>query len=238
MNACPTASAFIFDLDGTLVDSAPDIAASVAHALQTIGFEAPSLARIRSFIGNGADRLIHRSLTDDINGTADDVLFNRAAKLFFRHYEDNVCCRSIVYASVTETLTALRNRGHLLACVTNKPTRFTDPLLKQLGLDQFFPITLSGDSLEAKKPAPDQLLFVAEHFKIAPQQCVMIGDTITDIVAAENANMSSIYVSYGYGDISDIDLRHPLAVVDSLDQIIDLLNAVPDARKGSLVLPA
>lgn len=227
MNGWLEGPALIFDLDGTLVDSAPDIAASVAYALQHIGHQAPSLAKVRSYIGNGAVRLIHRSLTSDVNGIADDALFNEASTYFFEHYETNICDRSIPYHGVTETLIELRDRGYLLACVTNKPTRFTVPLLAQLGLDQFFSLILSGDSLDAKKPSPDQLLYVANHFEIAPQQCVMVGDTVTDVLAAKNADMPAIYVTYGYGDISDVESFDPLALVDSFGEIVDLLNATP-----------
>jgi phosphoglycolate phosphatase len=227
-------SVVIFDLDGTLVDSAIDLAASVRYALKQIGRPAPGLARIRSYIGNGADRLIHRSLTCDVDGIADDALFESANRHFFEHYKNNVCCRSQAYPRVRETLTTLKNRGHFLACVTNKPAEFAQPLLEKLGLDRYFSVSLSGDSLEAKKPAPDQLLHVADRCAIAPQNCTMVGDTVTDIVAAKSASMPVICVSYGYGDIADIVTHNPSAIIDSIDQIVDLVaNGRSRAVSGS-----
>ena len=232
MNAGHGGSAIIFDLDGTLVDSAPDIAASVAHALQLVGHQSPSLAQIRSYIGNGADRLIHRSLTNASDGVADDALFNEARVHFFEHYENHICRHSTIYVDVWATLLELCDRGYRLACVTNKPTRFTEPLLRALGLDRFFPLVLSGDTLDAKKPAPDQLLDVAEYYAIAPQLCTMVGDTATDVLAAKNADMPVIFVTYGYGDIAAIDLHEPLAVVDSMGEIVNALASASSDRVG------
>lgn len=223
MNGRGEGSAIIFDLDGTLVDSAPDIAASVRHALNRIGRQAPSLARIRAYIGNGAERLIHRSLTGDIDGIADSRLFDSASTHFFAHYAENVCCRCEPYPKVIDTLRTLIGRGYRLACVTNKPARFTQPLLEKLGLDRFFSITLSGDSLETKKPSPEQLLAVAQRCGIAPQYCTMVGDTVTDVLAARNANMPIICVNYGYGDIAEMVMHNPFAVVETIDQIINLV---------------
>jgi phosphoglycolate phosphatase len=229
MSACVDGAAVIFDLDGTLVDSAPDIAASVTHALQHIGIQSPPLARIKSYIGNGANRLIHRSLTGDVDGIAEDILFESASYYFFDHYEKNICSRSTPYPGVVETLGALLDRGYVLACVTNKPARFTDPLLEQLELDRFFSVTISGDSLDRKKPFPDQLLYVARHCEISPQKCVMVGDTATDVIAAKDANMSVVFVSYGYGDLSDIVSHNPMAIIDSFDEIVGVLTVEPSA---------
>ena len=232
MNTCLGGSAIIFYLDGTLVDSAPDIAASVAYALHLVGQQTPSLAKIQSYIGNGADRLIHRSLTNAADGVADYALFSEVRTHFFEHYENNICRHSIPYVGVTETLIELCDHDYQLACVTNKPTRFTDPLLRQLELDRFFPVVLSGDTLDAKKPAPDQLLYVAYRYEIAPQRCVMVGDTGTDVLAAKNADMSAIFATYGYGDVGEIDVREPLAIVDSFSEIVNILANISSDAVG------
>jgi len=217
-------SAVIFDLDGTLVDSAPDITASIGHALNNVGQPALSLERVRDYIGNGAERLIHRSLTGDPDGVADSELFDTVSTDFFEHYANNVCCTSELYAGVVPTLTRLAQQGYFLACVTNKPSRFTQPLLEKLGIDTFFSITLSGDSLPAKKPSPVQLLYVADRWGITPADCVMVGDSVTDLLAAQNANMPVICVSYGYGDLPDIVAHGPSVIIDSIDQIVDALS--------------
>ncbi|MDA0821905.1 MAG: phosphoglycolate phosphatase [Proteobacteria bacterium] len=223
MNPEPNGALVIFDLDGTLVDSAPDLVASITFALTLVNIDVPSVAAMTSYIGNGAGRLVHRCLTNSFDGIADEKLFDRASRSFFDHYSTNVCAKSAVYPQVTSTLTELKNCGYRLACVTNKPARFTEPLLAQIGLSEFFSITLSGDSLEKKKPAPDQLLHAAKWFDIAPECCTMVGDTVTDIEAARRANMQVISVSYGYGSRSELLALGPDAIVDSIDQIVDII---------------
>jgi phosphoglycolate phosphatase len=213
----------IFDLDGTLVDSAPDLAASVAHALAHLNQPVPNIAQIRGYIGNGAGRLIHRSLTGEKDGVADDSLFKSAQDLFFKHYADNICERSRPYPGVIETLTTLKNSGYKLACVTNKPERFTQSLLRALNLEMFFSQVLSGDSLQRKKPEPDQLLHVAKHCDVAPKNCTMVGDTATDARAAINAQIPVICVSYGYGNISEMAALGPVAIVDSMAEVEALI---------------
>ena len=223
MNVQPRDAAVIFDLDGTLVNSAPDITASMAFALETLGHHVPSESLMTSFIGNGAGRLIHRSITGRWDGTAEPERFAPVSKLFFSHYADNVCERSSVYPDVRSTLEELKDMGFHLACVTNKPTQFTEPLLAALDLDGYFSVTLSGDSLAHKKPAPDQLLHATATCGVAPQNSTMIGDTVTDIQAGRNANMAVIAVSYGYGDKGDMAAHEPLAIVDSIDQIVEII---------------
>jgi phosphoglycolate phosphatase len=230
MNAPAGGTAVLFDLDGTLVDSAPDIAASVDYALGRLGLRAPDTDRIRTYIGDGAARLMHRCLTDDIDGVADGSLFDSASAHFLAHYAANVCRLSATYPRVVETLTTLTGRGYALACVTNKPARFTRPLLEALRLDRFFPVTMSGDSLAAKKPAPDQLLYAADRCGVPPSSCTMVGDTATDLLAAKRAEMPAICVSYGYGDMSDILGNGPSAIVDSIEHIVDLLPQGATAR--------
>ena len=209
----PRTAAVLFDLDGTLVDSAPDIASSIEFALNELGQRVPSESLITSYIGNGAGRLIHRSLTGNWDGIADPELFAQTSKLFFKRYAANVCQRSTIYPGVANTLEELKVNGFHLACVTNKPAEFTEPLLTKLGLKDYFSVTMSGDSLATKKPAPDQLLHVTSTFGVAPQNSIMIGDTVTDILAARNANMPAICVSYGYGDQTDIADHSPFAIV-------------------------
>lgn len=224
MNSRYTKAVFL-DLDGTLVDSAPDLAASVSYALTEIGIEPPDLDEVKSYVGGGAAKLIHRALTRSKDGIAEDALFESASAIFFSHYAANVCERSKLYPGVVETLERLRTLGFGLACVTNKPHRFTVPLLETLGLDSFFTLCLSGDSLAKKKPEPDQLLNAAHHFDLASAQCTMVGDASPDILAARNAGMVAIAVSYGYGDMEAMKALRPLAFVDRIDQIIEHLPA-------------
>lgn len=218
-----TTRAVLLDLDGTLVDSAPDLATSINYALSLIGKEAVDDDTVRSFIGNGADRLIHRAITQDYDGEAPTESYLPARDAFLTHYADNVCQKSVLYPTVEETLDYLRTAGFHIACVTNKPHQFTRPLLEALNIDEYFSLTLSGDSLANKKPAPDQLLHAAEFYGLTAHQCLMVGDTNTDISAALNCNMPAIFVNYGYGKQTDIDARFSGSTISKLNEILDLL---------------
>jgi phosphoglycolate phosphatase len=208
-----------FDLDGTLVDSAPDLATSVNHALAIIDKPPIDDDTLRSYIGNGADRLIHRAISGDFHGTASEAEYSPARESFLAHYANNVCEKSQLYPTVIETLEILVSQEYELACITNKPAQFTSPLLESLEIHQFFALTLSGDTLAKKKPAPDQLLFAAEHFGRQPESCLMVGDTTTDISAALNCNAPSVYVTYGYGQTSDLDERFTGPHIDKLAEL-------------------
>lgn len=218
--------AVLFDLDGTLVDSAPDLADSVAHALTAVGMPVPTLDEVRAYIGEGAKKLIHRSLTRDPDGVADEALFREASELFFDHYAANLCVRSRLYPGVVATLNRLRQRGCPLACVTNKPARFTAPLLEALGLDGFFAVSVSGDSLPEKKPHPAPLQFAASALGMTAADCTMVGDTVTDIQAARNAGMPVIAVDYGYGDPEMLVRAAPDRLVRAFDELAGLLPAL------------
>ena len=128
----------IFDLDGTLVDSAPDIAISMNIMLQELGYPTHDLAQVRNWMGNGAGKLIKRALTGKMNGEPTKELFKRAQQIFFDVYEQNIHAESTLYEGVLEGLNILREQPYFIACVTNKPRRFTPPLLKAFNLKQYF----------------------------------------------------------------------------------------------------
>ena len=136
----------LFDLDGTLVDSAPDIANAADNALIQCGFAPRGAEAVRGYIGNGAERLIHRCLTGEMDGMADAESFARTYRAWQQCYSADLTTHTVVYPGVIETLSALRDAGFSLGCVTNKPERFTLPLLAQLDLARWFAVTLSGDS--------------------------------------------------------------------------------------------
>ena len=218
--------AVLFDLDGTLVDSAPDLTLSVGHALAGVGMPAPGLDEVRRYIGEGAQKLLHRSLTRDPDGVADEALFREASQLFFDHYAANVCVQSHLYPGVVATLERLRQRGCHFACVTNKPARYTAPLLEALGLAEYFTVSVSGDSLPRKKPDPAPLQFAATALGMATVDCTMVGDTVTDIAAARGAGMTVIAVDYGYGDPGALAAAAPDRLVSAFDELADFLPAV------------
>lgn len=216
--------AIFFDLDGTLVDSAADLATSVNHALTLIDKPNLSEAVIRSYIGNGADRLMHRAITGNYEGEASESLYIPARQAFLSHYANNVCEKSTLYPAVENVLEVLDQRGYQLACITNKPKQFTIPLLDYLDVSRYFPLILSGDSLSNKKPAPDQLQHAAEFFGVGPENCLMVGDTNTDIAAALNCDMAAVFVTYGYGEKADLDARFAGPHIDEIGELHNYIN--------------
>lgn len=209
----------IIDLDGTLIDTAPDIAASANDMLHELGMSTVDHETVATWIGNGASRLVKRALTGDMDGEPDPTLYERAYTLFFKHYAERVSRESRPYPGVPGALADLRDGGFQLACITNKPQAFTLPLLKDLGLRDYFELVVSGDSLPARKPDPLPLLHTCEQFGVTPGQGVLVGDSANDTRAARAAGMPVICVTYGYNQGIDIRDLEPDAVIDSLDEL-------------------
>ncbi|WP_017445903.1 phosphoglycolate phosphatase [Gayadomonas joobiniege] len=211
----------LFDLDGTLVDSAPDLANSVNATLIQLGREPFTTSKIRNWVGNGAKVLIERALSGQktISTTLDPQLADKALKLFLHHYSEHLAVDSALYPGVAETLSALKNKGYKLALVTNKPSAFISPLLKGLAIDDYFLANIGGDTLPQKKPAPEPLLHAADLLKQAPQNCVMVGDSKNDILAGKAAGMLTVAVTYGYNYGEDISLQQPDFCFDHFAQI-------------------
>jgi phosphoglycolate phosphatase len=215
------------DLDGTLVDSVPDLAYSVDKMMQVLLLPAHGEDKVRQWVGNGVEKLVHRALTNDLNGHADDELFAKAYPLFLDIYRQNTCKRSQLYAGINEGLAWLTAQDYTLACVTNKAAQFTEPLLKDLAISDYFGLIISGDTLPKKKPDPMPLWHIAEHFNINPCDALMVGDSQHDVKAARAAGFQVVCVSYGYNHGEDICLAQPDAVIDSLIEIKDLIISKP-----------
>ncbi len=158
-----------------------------------------------------------------LDGEPSDEDFARAYPLFLELYADNTSKRSHLYPGVREGLDGLRAAGFKLGCVTNKAARFTEPLLRDLGIRDLFGIVVSGDTLPQKKPDPAPLLHAAEFFGVAPQRALMIGDSVSDVKAARAAGFGIVCMSYGYNHGEDIRDSAPDAVIDSLDEIMPLV---------------
>lgn len=213
----------LVDLDGTLVDSAPDLTVCVDAVLARLDRPPCGETGVRRWVGNGVDRLLHRALTGDMDSTADADLFSRARKEFLRLYECHNGRHSRIYPGVVEGLDFLTGLGCRMGCVTNKPACFTEPLLHRFGLDRYFTLILSGDSLPARKPDPLPLRHAARYFDVAPGDSLLIGDSINDIRAARAAGFRIVCVSYGYNHGEDICHAGADAVVDSLAELAGLL---------------
>ncbi|WP_020397071.1 phosphoglycolate phosphatase [Thiolinea disciformis] len=215
--------AIVFDLDGTLVDSVPDLAYSVDAMLEQLGLPKRGEAAVRQWVGNGVQRLVERALTNNLDGIPDKALFKEAMPIFTEIYAENNARRSRVYAGVEQALQFVREAQLHCACVTNKAEQFTVPLLKDLGLFHYFEIVISGDSLPEKKPHPLPLLHIADHFGLLPKQCLMVGDSKSDVKAAREAGFNIVCTSYGYNHGEDIRKYKPDAVVDSLAELKNLI---------------
>lgn len=215
----------LIDLDGTLVDSVPDLTYCVDAMMARLGRPAPGEAAVRQWVGNGVERLVCRALTGTLDGEPDADDYARALPIFLDLYAENTAARSVLYPGVAEGLELLRARGYRLGCVTNKAARFTEPLLQAVGIRAAFELVISGDSLAEKKPSPVPLLHAAEHFAVAPSVALMLGDSVSDVKAARAAGFSVICVSYGYNHGQDIRTTQPDAVIDSLTELEGLLAA-------------
>ena len=189
----------LFDFDGTLIDSAPDLALAINHMLQTLGCDPFEESRVRGWVGNGARTLVERALRASFGEEAPlPVSLDEALETFMAFYAENLAVKTVTYPDVPEVLTQLSAEGFRMAIVTNKPHAFVEPILQSLGMDDLFELTVGGDSLPHKKPHPAPLLHACETLGIAPEKCVMVGDSKNDILAAKAAAMHCIGLGYGY----------------------------------------
>ncbi len=215
----------LIDVDGTLVDSVPDLAYCVDQMMLAIGQSAYGEEKVREWVGNGVERLVRRALIGKLDGEPEQALFEKAYPIFMDLYSDNTCKRSCLYPGVKEALDYLVASNVKLGCVTNKAAQFTIPLLKTLGIHDIFSIVISGDTLTKKKPDPLPLLHGAEFFNVKPENALMLGDSISDVKAARAAGFQIICMSYGYNHGVDIRESNPDAVVDSMIEIKTILEA-------------
>lgn len=215
----------IFDLDGTLIDSAPDLAVSVNYTLEKLGMGQYSHDTIRYWVGNGAKVLVKRALLGSVDTTpdVDEALFNKALNIFLEHYASHLAISTTLYPNVEPILQTLKTQGYRLVIVTNKPFDFVEPILKGLGISDLFEFYLGGDSLEEKKPSPLPLFYVCKKCGVLPNQALMVGDSKNDILSANSANMQSIGVSYGYNYGEPIESYNPSAIVDDFGEIMTLI---------------
>jgi phosphoglycolate phosphatase len=210
-------------VDGTLVDSVPDLAYCVDEMMKALGREPHGETKVRDWVGNGVERLTRRALIGQLDGEPSDEDFAKGYPIFLELYKDNTSKRSCLYPGVREGLDYMKSQGYRLGCVTNKDAQFTIPLLKGLGIYDEFGIVVSGDTLPVKKPDPQPLLHAAAHFGVGAEDSLMLGDSKSDVTAARNAGFQIVCMSYGYNHGEDIRNYHPDAVIDSMEELKTLL---------------
>jgi len=211
----------VFDLDGTLIDSAPDMHRAVNLMLAELGCAPLTLPDIRSMVGDGASALIARALAARHCVSADPA---KALDDFLAHYEADPTNVTRTFAGVAETLERLRSIGLTLAVCTNKPSRLTGMILERLGIDRYFARVVAGDSMPFRKPDPRALMEVVDGFGTAKEATLMVGDSEVDAATAHAASVPFALMTYGYhrGPIEDIS---SVATLDHFGELATLLHA-------------
>ncbi len=190
--------AVIIDLDGTMIDTAPDFLVAINRMRAELSLSPLDITTITNFVGKGSENLIHRVLAVDFDQEQIATHFDAAMAAYQRHYLAINGDYSKLYPNVIEGLEAMRSLGLRIACVTNKPVNFTTPLLVKKGLASYFEIVYGGDSFPRKKPDPMALLQVCADFDLSPAQVLAIGDSSNDAKAARAAGCPVLHVPYGY----------------------------------------
>ncbi|AQT12415.1 phosphoglycolate phosphatase [Pseudomonas protegens] len=236
----------MFDLDGTLVDSVPDLAAAVDQMLLKLGRKPAGVEAVREWVGNGAPMLVRRALANSLEAQGvDDVEAEYALELFNTAYEDSNEL-TVVYPGARETLKWLHKQGVEMALITNKPERFVAPLLDQMKIGRYFRWIIGGDTLPQKKPDPAALFFVMKMASVPASQSLFVGDSRSDVLAAKAAGVKCVALSYGYNHGRPIAEESPALVIDNLRALIPgclepaaeitLPDAVPSHSGNSIVV--
>lgn len=217
----------MIDLDGTLLNTADDLALAANLMLKDLGMPEQSTATICSYIGKGIQKLVKRTLTGQLDGEPDPALFKKALPIYEKHYAANLSINTRPFPGVVEGIEIMQQAGFSLACITNKAEAFTLPLLRSTGLYDQFEIILSGDSLPKKKPDPMPLLHICKHFGAAPHEALLIGDSLNDAIAARAAGCHVFCVPYGYNEGRNVYELDCDAIVDSVLDASRLIKKLP-----------
>jgi phosphoglycolate phosphatase len=216
--------AVLLDLDGTLLDTAPDIAAATADMLAELGLDPVAPAAIRNFIGKGLPHLVKRTLEASLGRAPDERRIGSGMESFYFHYGKRNGRLATLYPGVREGLTTLHAEGFALGCVTNKTAGFTVPLLEATALASFFSTVISGDSTARKKPAPDPILAACANLGVPPSETLMVGDSANDSISARAAGAGIYLVPYGYSEGVDVQAIDCDGIVPTLLHLAGLLS--------------
>lgn len=212
----------VFDLDGTLIDSVPDLTAALNVVMAELKLPDVSPDLVLHWIGNGMEMLVTRALSHQ---GADTSVFNvqQAYQMCANAYAQLSGTYSVFFPGVRMVLKTLKQAGYPLAIVTNKPSRFLPHIIEDFGLEGVFDLVLGGDCVSACKPDPEPLFQISQHWQLQPEQLLMIGDSKNDIEAGKAAGTATLGLTYGYNYGEHIGLSQPDAVADTLLELLDLL---------------
>lgn len=215
-------SCVLFDLDGTLVDTAPDLIACLNKSLKKHGFDKVSSDKIKPFISYGAPEMIKQSIESDEPQTLNSIL-----ECMLSFYQDNIAEHSQFFSGIKETLDTIESLGLKWGIVTNKRERFSLPLVTALELTNRAACVISGDTTENCKPHPEPMLTACSQIQVKPEECVYIGDALHDISAGKNANMKTLAAVYGYlKPDDDPDSWGADALIESPEQLTSWITAI------------
>ncbi|KLN59252.1 hypothetical protein WH96_18205 [Kiloniella spongiae] len=214
----------VFDLDGTLIESAPDLALSLRILLKSEGRREPDLIEVKSMIGDGATKLVERGYAATGSALSDDELQEKVEK-FLEIYADNLVVDTHLYENCRAVLKSLQTKGWKLLICTNKPYAPTLEIMNRLDLNGLFDKAVGGDSYPIKKPAPDHILKLLDETGVRPEQAIMIGDGVNDVLAAKSARIPSILFTHGYGTEA-AKAQKPDVIIDTFLELEDAINSL------------
>jgi len=210
----------LFDLDGTLIDTAPDMANALNILLEEEGYKPLDFAHIRPVVSNGSAALVQLGFPN----LDDEPDIIRLKKRYLKIYEDKLCVDSVLFPGMQQLIEHIENRQMRWGVVTNKPGWLTDPLMRAIGLAERAACIISGDTTKNRKPHPEPMYLACKQANSLPENCVYIGDAQRDIQAGANAGMRTVVANYGYiGDWECIADWGADFTINKPEEIIDLL---------------
>lgn len=220
--------AVLFDLDGTLVDTAPDLIGALNHLLVEEGRPELPAASLRPYVSGGTRALLGQGF----GLTPEDARYTPLAERFLARYATHLCVESLLFPGIAELLDALDAQSIRWGIITNKGTRFTIPLVAQLGLDHRAACVVSGDSAARPKPYPDPMYLACTIAGVSPERCIYIGDDQRDIQAGHAAGMPAVVAAYGYlGDGPSYTEWQGDAVIHTPGELMPLLPALASIQR-------
>lgn len=220
--------ALLFDLDGTLANTIPQLAIAASKSAVAIGLNPPSVETTKGFVGNGVNMLLTRVIAGRFDVELKDVdpsLLKRARDVFNVEYTKGLDKDYNLYEGVKEGLEYFKSRGIKLAVVTNKPQMFALPLLSYMGIKDYFDFILGGEVIPERKPDPTPLYYVLDKLQVSKDDAVMVGDSNNDIEAGNNANMTTVFFSYGYNRKDPKELKFDYGF-DSFNELTALIKSL------------